>query len=207
MIRFREKAFVVVSTAALCACATPQPALTQANHTAKLMSQLEIQLDDFRAVASAAEQARLAAMSTQRASTERVEALARLDVVTKQSAGDQIEEPMRQKLLADADFIGALEPGLAAARQADQLEFAALLAPLPATAKDMTAAQAAAARMGTELPLATRVDELAGAVKDIRNAVRDNEHKIAAAKAKATAGDAATAAATRVEATAATDKQ
>ena len=91
-----------ISLLVVAGCSTPKPALEQANHTAKLMSQLDLQLDQFRSVTGAAEQARLNSMLEQRKYLDEAAMRVRLTSIIKQSAGDSEEEPLKKKLLAAA---------------------------------------------------------------------------------------------------------
>lgn len=193
---------VLGAVAALAACNTPQAALDQANHTTKLMSQLEIQLEQFRAVTSAAEQARLAMIENQRQVLARQQMSAKLQDIVKKSAGDTVEGPAREKLLAAADFIAGYDSSLDRSHKADQERLGGLLAPLPSTAASMNASQVAAAKMGTELPLNTRLNELAAAAKDIKGSVAQDVDKLKQAKANAAAATEETETATTKEAAA-----
>jgi hypothetical protein len=184
-------------------CSTPQQALDQANHTTKLMSQLEIQLEQFQSVMTVAQKSRLDSIANQRQVLERQQMSARLEDIAMKSAGDTTEGPMREKLLTAADFIGGIDSSLAKSREADATRLRGLLAPLPSTAASMNAAQVATANMGTELPLKVRLDELAAAAKDIKGSVKDDLDKLKQAKAKAAvaSAQAADAAASEAEVT------
>ena len=181
-------------------CSTPKPALEQANHTAKLMSQLDLQLDQFRAVMGAAEQARMASMLEQRKYLDEAAMRDRLTSVIKQSAGDTEEEPLKKKLLAAADFIGAMEPSLAQAQKDNKARLDGLLTPLPSTSVDMTAAQAAATRMGTELSRKVRFDELKSSFEDIRDAVKADVKTVEDAKQAAEKTDKSVSIAAKADA-------
>lgn len=194
--RFRRIRLPLLVLAALLAgCATPKPALEQANHTARLMSLMEIQLGEFRRVHAAAESARLGSIREQQSVVTALETAAALDAQARTSAGDKVQEPLRQKILGDADGVAAIRArALQSEADADK-RLDALLAPLPSTRADVTSAQAKVALMGTELPPAERFKELLDFARAIADNVKDNKKKIEEAQAKAGAADGSTKAA------------
>jgi hypothetical protein len=189
-----------ISLLVVAGCSTPKPALEQANHTAKLMSQLDLQLDQFRSVMGAAEQARLSSMLEQRKYLDEAAMRDRLTSVIKQSAGDTEEEPLKKKLLAAADFIGAMEPSLVQSQKDNKARLDGLLTPLPSTSADMTAAQAAATKMGTELSRTARFDELKSSFEDIRDAVKEDVKTVGDARQAAAKTDKSVSVAAKTDA-------
>ncbi len=198
--RFPAAGLAALGLLVVAGCSTPKAALEQANHTTKLMSQLDLQLDQFRFVIGAAEQARLGSMLEQRTYLDEAAMRDRLTAIIKQSAGDTEEEPLKKKLLAAADFMGAMEPSLAQSQKDDKARLDGLLTPLPSTSADMTAAQAAAAKMGTELPRSVRFDELKSSIQDIRDAVKADVKTVEDAKQAAAKTDQSVAAAAKADA-------
>lgn len=198
--RTRRRALVALTALlALAGCSTPQAALDQANHTVKLMSLLELQLAEFRRVHAAAEEARLASLETQKAVSVAVEVSAALDLQAKKSAGDTVQEPLRQKILADADALATLQAGLVSAKRDYDKKLAALLAPLPSTTVELTAAQAQAAKMGVNLSRDARTQELLGFAKDIVDSIKANQEKIKEARAQAAKTDTEVTAAVLID--------
>lgn len=195
---FRPTGLALLALAALltlAGCATPKAALDQANHTAGLMSLMEVQLGEFRRVQAAAENARLASIREQRSVITALETAAALDAQARKSAGDKVQEPLRQKILADADGVAAIRARAIQSEVDAGKRLDALLAPLPSTRAGTMSAQVKVAEMGTELPREERFKELLDFGRTIADNVKDNKKKIEEAQAKAGAADAATKAA------------
>jgi hypothetical protein len=174
---------VAASSALLAACSTPQVALDQANHSAKLVSLLEMQLAEFRRVQSASEQARLDSLRRQRAALIAIDSAAQLDISASKSAGDTIREALASKMLSDADGVSAVHARAASAKETYDERLSALLSPLPATTAAMTEVQAKMAAMGTEIPREKRYAEFLTFAKDIRDNIEANKKKIKDAEA------------------------
>lgn len=198
--RIRLASLALAALLSLAGCATPKPALEQANHTARLMSLMEIQLGEFRRVQAAAENSRIESIREQQAVVTKLDAAASLDAQARKSAGDKVQEGLRQRVLADADNVAAIRARAAQSQAEAGKKLDALLAPLPSTKADVAAAQAKVAQMGTELTSEERVKGLLEFAKAIADNVKENKKKIEEAQDKARAADAMTKAAAEADA-------
>jgi hypothetical protein len=177
----------------LCGCSTPQAALDQANHSSKLVSLLDIQLQELRRVERASEQSQQDALAAQRDFLSRLLESTQLSTAASKSAGDTQLAELTKRMTADADAIAANRDSVAASTAAYAATLAALLKPLPDSAPAIAEAQTKLAAMGTELDRETRLNELVAFAKDIKKSVDDNKAKIKDAE-KAAASAAAAAA-------------
>lgn len=163
---------------ALAGCATPQPALDQANHTVAMMAQLEIELKEFARVQDVAAQARLRSIARQERDIEAVASQTRVAVAVRTANGDMSAANLQAKLATVAGAVGQSDETRKAAVAAVDAELAALLKPLPSTAEKSSAAQKALAEMGSELPRGTRFSELKAFYTVVKESVDTNRKKI-----------------------------
>ncbi len=163
-------------------CATQPEAMDQANNTVALMSSLESQVADFRKSWSSLEESRVETLKTQRRLIAETDVAAERSRLARIAAGDTNSEALRAKLLANADAIQNAKALLAKDRQSGDQRLDALLQPIPSTAATITAAQASAAKMGTELSKETRAKELLAFVDDVKEGI--DKAKKAQQKAK-----------------------
>jgi len=178
-------------------CATPPAALDQANNTVALMSSLEGPLSEFRKTWSALEESRVQTLKTQRRLLAETDLAAERSHLARTAAGDTNAEALRVKLLANADAIQSAKVKLVGDQQSYEQKLDASLQPIPSTAASITAAQVAAAKMGTELSKETRTRELLAFVQEVKEGID---------KAKKAQQDAKAAAAVTAEKIIATDK-
>jgi len=191
-----EPLLLMMALLALPGCSTPQPALKQANHTAKLMGLLDQQAAEFRNVVGNAQDALTESMASRRESFARFQAATALDDRARTSAGDKRTAAIREQLLSDADFVASTKATAAAAPLDFKKQVEALLLPLPSTAAPLTEAQAKAVAMGTELSATTRQQELLDFLKAVKESIDENRDKIRKAQqdaAKTKEGNDATA--------------
>lgn len=170
---------------ALCACATPDAALEQANHTSALMAGMEKELATFRRVNTAAEQSLRESLHEQRAQLANERFQYALETRARMSAGDAATQALIDRMIADTAALAADEAAAAQAVATNDETVAALLAPLPSTNSAIAQAQARMAAMGVELSRSTRAAELRAFVQEVRNNVEANRKKIDEAQAAA----------------------
>ncbi|WP_326535718.1 hypothetical protein [Pseudorhodoferax sp.] len=168
----------------LAGCATPQPALQQASHTAKLMGLVDKETAAFQRVVGAAQAGMVESLGEHRKYLAERQAARTLDDRARASAGDSRTAVLRKQLLDDADAVAAAQAAAVAAPVSFKAQVATLLTPLPG-ADALTQAQAKAAVMGAELSSETRRTELLAFLKGVRDSVDENKKKIDEAKAEA----------------------
>ena len=169
------------------ACSTPPEAMQQANHTVKLLSQMEVPLSEFRRSWSGLEQSRLSTLQAQRELLAVVNLAAERDSLARSAAGDTRIQLLSTKLLANADSIVAAQAKSETATKAYTDKLAGLLQPLPSTTASVTEAQAAVAKLGVELSLSDRGKELNDFVSDVAKGLKANKKALEEAKSKAMA--------------------
>lgn len=165
-------------------CATPQVALDQANNTAGLVAQLEIEMREFRRVQNGiAEQAKESIRGLQ------VGALAsNVETDASMRARTAAEDPVVPKIYALvrhlADGIGIDRSNLIAEIAAVDDRLSKLLKPLPSTDEKTSEAQMSLAAMGSELSNKARLAEIQEFYKTVKAGVDANRQKIKDAKSK-----------------------
>jgi hypothetical protein len=167
------------------ACATPDAALEQANHTSALMAGMEKELGNFRRVHAVAEQSMQESLRAQRQVLANAKLKSAPLIRARQSAGDTATQALADRMIADAAALGDDEAAAAESMAANDAAVAALLVPLPATGTAITQAQARMAALGVELSRSTRAGELRAFAQEVRKNVDDNRKKIDEAKAAA----------------------
>lgn len=175
----------VPAVLALGACATPQAALDQANHTSALMAGMEKELDTFRRVNTAADQAMQESLHAQRRKLADDRFQYAVEARARTSAGDTAAQVLIDRMIADAVALATDEAAAAQMVATNDETVAKLLTPLPSTNTAITKAQARMALMGAELSRSTRVDELRAFVQEVRSNVAENRKKIDQAQAAA----------------------
>ena len=175
------------ATVILGGCATPHPALDQANHTTALMGSLERELATFRRTVGAAQEARQDSMHQQKLALISESLISNPRVRARKSAGDVATQVMIDHMLADADSIASDEEAGRNALAANDAAIAKIMTPLASTSTLMTEAQTKMAVMGNELPASIRAKELFAFAKAIKENVAKNREKIDAAGAAAAA--------------------
>jgi len=146
----------------LSGCNTAPIALQQANHTVGMMTSLGEQLENFRELQTAAAEARLTSLRSQKESIAELNEASTLDVQASKSAGDTTIEPFALKLLGDADGLATQKALTVEAKKAYAAKLETLLTPIPSTKKSIAQVQIKAALMGQELDSETRFTELQG---------------------------------------------
>jgi hypothetical protein len=163
---------------ALCGCSTPRVALDQANNTAGLVAQLEIELQEFRRVQNGiAERAKKSIRELEVGaikSSSEIEASMR----ARRAAEDPVVPKMYEVVRQLADGIGTDKSNHAAGAAAVNDRLAKLLKPLPLTSEKTTEIQGQLAAMGTELSNKERLDELQDFYKTVKAGVDANKKKI-----------------------------
>lgn len=172
----------LLAVLALTGCATQPEAMNQANNTVALMSSLEGQVSEFRKSWGALEESRVETLKTQRRLIAETDVAAERSRLARIAAGDTNSESLRVKLLANADAIQNARAMLMKDRQSGDQKLDALLQPIPSTAATITAAQASAAKMGTEISKQARAKELLAFVDEVKEGI--DKAKKAQQKAK-----------------------
>lgn len=172
----------LLAVLAITGCATQPEAMDQANNTVALMSSLEGQVSEFRKSWSALEESRVETLKTQRRLIAETDVAAERSRLARIAAGDTNSEALRVKLLANADAIQNARAMLVKDRQSGDQKLDALLQPIPSTAATITAAQASAAKMGTEISKQARAKELLAFVDEVKEGI--DKAKKAQQKAK-----------------------
>jgi hypothetical protein len=167
------------------ACSTPAPALQQANHTAALAAQLEVELKEFARIQDASGRARLRSIAEQESAIQFVAGQAAIREAARTANNDLGPARLQGRIMSVASAIVEADEQNNAEAARLQAELAKLLKPLPSTAEKMTAAQKALAELGTELDARTRFAELKDFVDEVRKSVKDNRQKIEEAEKEA----------------------
>ncbi|MGE5490311.1 MAG: hypothetical protein ACM31P_03400 [Actinomycetota bacterium] len=164
--------------ALLTGCATPKEALNQANHGVALISQMELELKEFRRIETASEQAHLGILAQQKAAIIKNTLALSIDNRARQAAG-------AAQVVRQIDSMTSLIQGMAddeatvdATQATVDKALATLLAPLPSTTVATTASQTALADLGKELPFKIRAEEFKSFVDTVKKSVDDNKKKI-----------------------------
>ena len=176
---------LAAATLPLTGCHTAPIALQQANHTVALMSSLDEQLGTFRQLQTAAGEARLASLKSQKENIAMVKEATTLDIQAVKSAGDTTREPFALKMLADADGLAKQKALTVEQEKAYAARLDALLTAIPSTKESIAQVQTKAALMGQELDSETRYAELQGFLTALADNIKSNEKKIKDAKAEA----------------------
>lgn len=171
--------------ALLAGCQTPAAVIVQANHTTKLMVQLEEQAAGFRRAEQAAEVALMQSMVTQRQSFAVFVSTAELDDQSRLNAGDAKSQALRELLLKGTDQYGASVARAKKAPEDAEKAVKALLDPLPSTTAALTGAQEKAAAFAKELDPDVRRQELLDFLKAVKEGVDASRKKVADAMAAA----------------------
>jgi hypothetical protein len=182
------RAFTSVAIASLMVllsgCSTPKVALDQANNTAGLVAQLEIELQEFRRVQNGiAERTKKSIRELEVGalqSSSEIEASMR----ARRAAEDPVVPKMFDTVRQLADGIGTDKSALDAGAAAVDDRLAKLLKPLPSTNQKTTEIQGQLAAMGTELSNKERLDELRTFYKTVKDGVDANRKKIDDEEAK-----------------------
>jgi hypothetical protein len=163
----------------LLACATPKPALEQANHTTALMAALEHELQAFRRAAAVTQDAQQESIRERKKAIMNERLVSGPWIRARKSAGDTGTQELMDKLLADADAMAADE-----ALATDDDVSLTIAVPLESTTAAMTQAQAKMAAMGTDVPIAARSAELYSFAQAVKTSVDENRKKVEDATAK-----------------------
>lgn len=165
---------VLVLTQWIAGCTTPQAALDQANATASLTNNFDVELAAYRQAAARVAAARLANVRQQEAL---IAVLAEVDVWNVRTAGLAglgDSEVRRRSLISLAE---SRENDEAATRQrlvALDAQLAAVVTPLPSSAAKLAALKSVLAEMGVELPASDRIQLAFDAVNKVREGVQKN---------------------------------
>lgn len=165
-------------------CATPQAALDQANATASLTSNFDVELAAYRKAAARVATARLASVRRQEAL---IASLAEVDVWnvrTAALAGLGDAEVRRRSLISLAESRASDEASTRQRLLALDAQLAAVLTPLPSNSAKLAALKSALAEMGVELPASERIQLAFDAVQKVRDDVQKNRAATAAVESK-----------------------
>jgi hypothetical protein len=179
------KLVLACTALALAACSTPSVVLEQANHTAGLAAQLEIELKEFNRVQDVAAQARLRSIARQEANIQLVAGQGRIAEAARTANGDTGVAKLQSRLLAVTAVTADVDVEAAATAKRLDAELGTLLKPLPSSTEKLVAAQKAVARMSVQLSNSERVAEAKAFVKTVRESVEANKKKVEEAEAAA----------------------
>lgn len=177
-----KSALSLVATVALTACSTPKPVLDQANFSAGLVANLQVELNEFDRVQTAAMKARQQSIARQLDDANFIASHARIDEAARMANGDtgpkKLADKISQVSAAYADESATSKASAAAIEQ----EMAGLNKPLPSTASQTLAAQKALTAMGSELSTKTRFDEAKAFYEVVKKGVEEDKEKLKAAE-------------------------
>lgn len=176
----------------LSACATPKPALDEANHGVALIAELEKSLAEFRRIETNSLNARAESIRDKKNAIALVEKTLARDMRTRAAAGDQASVKLYSSLIDSADAIAKEDAEYQAAIARNDATIAALLTPLPSTKEATSTAQAALADLGKELTPDERRAELIDYFKYVKASVQEARKKIDEAEAAASAAESKT---------------
>lgn len=158
----------------LAACATPQPALDQANATAALVANFDAELVAYRKAAARVAATRMDSIRRQETLLAELAESNAWSLRTARLAGLGDFEDRRENLVALAQ---SREKDEAATNQRLlelEAELAALVKPLPSNSAKLIALKKALAELGTELPADERLKLALEAVQTVRAEVKKN---------------------------------
>ena len=178
-------ACVVSGALSVSGCSTNSAALTQANHTTKLMGLMDKEAAAFRTLMEQLEASRKDTLTSQRRSMAVFSGAATLEDQARLSAGDTRSIALRDKLLADADLFAQVTNGTKQTSAAYRSQLDKLLVALPSTTATITEAQTKSSAMGTELTPDVRRAELLAFIQAVKKSLDENEERIKTAKADA----------------------
>lgn len=171
--------YVCLVATSLSGCLATSPvASQQANNSAKILSALDLELTNFRAVQKSIQDARIESLNNQNLVISRVEYNEAIDAISIKAAGGANHDNLKKTLIENVTAIDALRVKTAASRSDYAAKVAALLAPLPNTSSEITSAQNKAVAMGTELDSSTRVNELKNFISEVQKNIKENRKKI-----------------------------
>ena len=187
MFNLRPTIYVamVFGCLAVAGCQTPptfaskDAALKEANHTAKLMSILDLQLNEFRSVQQSIEKARRDSLENQHQVNAQLDENSAFDWIASAAAGGQSFDAFKKKLIENAEALKILKVKSAADNASYKVKLDSLLSPLPNSSTEITAAQAKAVAMGTPLDQKTRLEELSKFVPNFEDSKVTAEQIIA----------------------------
>ena len=162
----------------LTGCSTPQVALDQASHGVALMSQMELELKEFRRIETASEQAHRDILKQQKAAIVKATQSLSIDNRARQAAGATQATRQIDGMTALIQGLADDEAQAAATLANADKTLAALLAPLASTAVATTASQTALANISKELPFKVRAQELKAFAETVKKSVDENKKKI-----------------------------
>ncbi len=170
---------------ALAGCATPRPALDQANNGAALMASLQAELAKLRKTQATVAQLRLDSVRQQRALIASYEVDATFGERVQAAAGRMAQAQLAATLRELADS-RALDEKALQEKMAALDEFAdKLLSPVPDQAPKLSAAQQAIGALGQELSFEQRLKLAADFAAELNKTIEENKAKIDAAAAAA----------------------
>jgi hypothetical protein len=188
-IRLVIASFAVLS---LAACSTPPVVLEQANHTAGLVAQLELELKEFNRVQDMAAQARLRSIEQQESTLALVAGQGQIADAARTANSDLGPAKLQARLAAVATATAQADLGTISAAKRLDAELASLLKPLPSSTDKLDATQKAIAKMAVELNAAERIAETKAFVKAVKESVDANKKKIEEAQAAASKAEKGT---------------
>ena len=152
-------------------CASPQPALDQANHGAALTAGLHEELRAFRGVQAKVASSRLDTIREQERRISEYERSTSFNDRVAKLAGNTDTSNLYQELSGLADSIAADEAAHNQRLGELKERLDALLKPLPDSATKLAAVQKAMALLGSELSASERIRLVTGFVSELKSEI------------------------------------
>lgn len=169
---------LILLTAVLTGCSTPQAALNQANNGTALMSNLESELQEFRRVQSLVASHRVENIREQYKLLAKIESNTAFNDRVRDLSGKGDYSRVFSSLRTLADSRGKDEEALQAKFNEIDASLGKLLSPLPETSGKLKDAQSKLSAMGEELSMEDRLKTLSSFSKSVYQTVKDNKEKI-----------------------------
>ena len=169
----------------LAGCATPQPALDQANNGAALMASLQGELLKLRKTQANVARLRMESIRGQRALIATYEMDATFGERVQAAAGRTAEAQLASTLRSLADSKAQDERDMQANMTALDASMSKLLSPVPDQAPKFAAAQQTMAALGQELSFEQRLKLVADFASELNKTIEKNKEQIDAASAAA----------------------
>lgn len=162
----------------LTGCSTPRVALDQANNTAGLVAQLEIELQEFRRVQNGIAERTKKSIRELEVRAIKSASVTEASMRARRAADDPVVPKMYEVVRQLADGIGTDRSNVVAGASALDDRLANLLKPLPSASKKTSEIQDRLAAMGTELSNKERLGELQDFYKTVKAGVDANKKKV-----------------------------
>lgn len=168
------KLIALAAASVLTACATPQPALDQANATAALVTRFDGELAAYRKTAAQVAGARVQSIRRQEALIAELDEIDTWNRRTAELAGLGEIEARRRSLAALAESRAADDAATKQRLAELDARLAALVQPLPSASAKLAVLKQALAEMGTELSAGERLNLVLAAVQTVLDEVKKN---------------------------------